>query len=182
MRLGGLMVPSTGRPIASWRLWATRPCFDWDGTLLDSREALLSAWHAASTEALGRRLPRPRRSRSSSRMGSLASGTRRATSSEPSCSRPPFSAITASRAGGWSVRFRASWRCSPASANPARAWRSSRRSRVGATRSTPSASGSRARRRGGLPGGLPRAQAGSAPVLLALGAARHGAGQGGDGG
>ena len=26
--------------------------FDWDGTLLDSREALLSAWHAASTETL----------------------------------------------------------------------------------------------------------------------------------
>ena len=31
--------------------------FDWDGTLLDSREALLSAWHAASAEALGRRFP-----------------------------------------------------------------------------------------------------------------------------
>jgi pyrophosphatase PpaX len=31
--------------------------FDWDGTLLDSREALVSAWHAASAEALGRRFP-----------------------------------------------------------------------------------------------------------------------------
>jgi pyrophosphatase PpaX len=31
--------------------------FDWDGTLLDSREALLGAWHAASHEVTGRRFP-----------------------------------------------------------------------------------------------------------------------------
>jgi pyrophosphatase PpaX len=31
--------------------------FDWDGTLLDSREALLGAWHAATSEVLGRRWP-----------------------------------------------------------------------------------------------------------------------------
>jgi HAD superfamily hydrolase (TIGR01509 family) len=31
--------------------------FDWDGTLLDSRQALLSAWHAASEEVVGRRFP-----------------------------------------------------------------------------------------------------------------------------
>ena len=31
--------------------------FDWDGTLLDSRAALLGAWHAASEEVLGRRYP-----------------------------------------------------------------------------------------------------------------------------
>jgi pyrophosphatase PpaX len=31
--------------------------FDWDGTLLDSREALLRAWHGASEEVLGRRFP-----------------------------------------------------------------------------------------------------------------------------
>lgn len=31
--------------------------FDWDGTLLDSREALLGAWHAATEQVLGRRFP-----------------------------------------------------------------------------------------------------------------------------
>lgn len=31
--------------------------FDWDGTLLDSREALLGAWHAATAEVVGRRFP-----------------------------------------------------------------------------------------------------------------------------
>jgi pyrophosphatase PpaX len=31
--------------------------FDWDGTLLDSRRALLDAWHTATEEALGRRFP-----------------------------------------------------------------------------------------------------------------------------
>src|SRR4051794_8235308 len=31
--------------------------FDWDGTLLDSREALLGAWHAATDEVLARRFP-----------------------------------------------------------------------------------------------------------------------------
>lgn len=31
--------------------------FDWDGTLLDSREALLDAWHGATEEVLGRRFP-----------------------------------------------------------------------------------------------------------------------------
>jgi pyrophosphatase PpaX len=31
--------------------------FDWDGTLLDSREALLRAWHGASENVLGRRFP-----------------------------------------------------------------------------------------------------------------------------
>jgi len=31
--------------------------FDWDGTLLDSREALLGAWHAATDEVVGRRFP-----------------------------------------------------------------------------------------------------------------------------
>jgi len=31
--------------------------FDWDGTLLDSREVLLAAWHAATDEVLGRRFP-----------------------------------------------------------------------------------------------------------------------------
>lgn len=31
--------------------------FDWDGTLLDSREALLAAWHAATADVLGRRFP-----------------------------------------------------------------------------------------------------------------------------
>jgi pyrophosphatase PpaX len=31
--------------------------FDWDGTLLDSRSALLGAWHAATQEVLARRWP-----------------------------------------------------------------------------------------------------------------------------
>jgi len=31
--------------------------FDWDGTLLDSRSALLGAWHAATQAVLGRRWP-----------------------------------------------------------------------------------------------------------------------------
>jgi pyrophosphatase PpaX len=31
--------------------------FDWDGTLLDSREALLRAWHAATERVVGRRYP-----------------------------------------------------------------------------------------------------------------------------
>jgi pyrophosphatase PpaX len=31
--------------------------FDWDGTLLDSREALLRAWHSATERVLGRRFP-----------------------------------------------------------------------------------------------------------------------------
>ncbi len=31
--------------------------FDWDGTLLDSREPLLGAWHASTEELLGRRYP-----------------------------------------------------------------------------------------------------------------------------
>jgi phosphoglycolate phosphatase-like HAD superfamily hydrolase len=31
--------------------------FDWDGTLLDSRSALLGAWHAATQEILARRWP-----------------------------------------------------------------------------------------------------------------------------
>ena len=31
--------------------------FDWDGTLLDSRSALLGAWHATTHEVLGRRRP-----------------------------------------------------------------------------------------------------------------------------
>ena len=31
--------------------------FDWDGTLLDSREALLGAWQAATEEVLGKRFP-----------------------------------------------------------------------------------------------------------------------------
>jgi len=31
--------------------------FDWDGTLLDSREALLGAWHASTEEVVGRRYP-----------------------------------------------------------------------------------------------------------------------------
>lgn len=31
--------------------------FDWDGTLLDSREALLGAWHASTEEVVGRRFP-----------------------------------------------------------------------------------------------------------------------------
>jgi pyrophosphatase PpaX len=31
--------------------------FDWDGTLLDSREVLLAAWHAATDEVIGRRFP-----------------------------------------------------------------------------------------------------------------------------
>ena len=31
--------------------------FDWDGTLLDSRDALLGAWHRATAEVLGRRFP-----------------------------------------------------------------------------------------------------------------------------
>jgi len=31
--------------------------FDWDGTLLDSREALLGAWHSATERVLGRRFP-----------------------------------------------------------------------------------------------------------------------------
>jgi pyrophosphatase PpaX len=31
--------------------------FDWDGTLLDSREVLLRAWHGATTEIVGRAFP-----------------------------------------------------------------------------------------------------------------------------
>jgi pyrophosphatase PpaX len=31
--------------------------FDWDGTLLDSREVLLRAWHTASQQIVGRRFP-----------------------------------------------------------------------------------------------------------------------------
>ena len=31
--------------------------FDWDGTLLDSREALLRAWHSATEAVVGRRFP-----------------------------------------------------------------------------------------------------------------------------
>lgn len=31
--------------------------FDWDGTLLDSREPLLGAWYASTEELLGRRFP-----------------------------------------------------------------------------------------------------------------------------
>lgn len=31
--------------------------FDWDGTLLDSREVLLRAWHTASEAVVGRRFP-----------------------------------------------------------------------------------------------------------------------------
>lgn len=31
--------------------------FDWDGTLLDSREALLGAWHIATPKVVGRRFP-----------------------------------------------------------------------------------------------------------------------------
>ena len=31
--------------------------FDWDGTLLDSREALLGAWHTSTEEVVGRRYP-----------------------------------------------------------------------------------------------------------------------------
>lgn len=31
--------------------------FDWDGTLLDSREALLGAWHASTEAVVGRRFP-----------------------------------------------------------------------------------------------------------------------------
>jgi HAD superfamily hydrolase (TIGR01509 family) len=31
--------------------------FDWDGTLLDSRETLLGAWHAATESVLGKRFP-----------------------------------------------------------------------------------------------------------------------------
>lgn len=31
--------------------------FDWDGTLIDSRETLLAAWHASTTAVLGRRFP-----------------------------------------------------------------------------------------------------------------------------
>lgn len=31
--------------------------FDWDGTLIDSRDALIGAWHLATEEVLGRRWP-----------------------------------------------------------------------------------------------------------------------------
>jgi beta-phosphoglucomutase-like phosphatase (HAD superfamily) len=31
--------------------------FDWDGTLSDSRAALLGAWHASTEQVLGRRYP-----------------------------------------------------------------------------------------------------------------------------
>ncbi len=31
--------------------------FDWDGTLVDSREALLAAWHESTEAVLGRRYP-----------------------------------------------------------------------------------------------------------------------------
>jgi HAD superfamily hydrolase (TIGR01509 family) len=31
--------------------------FDWDGTLLDSREALLAAWHESTVAVIGRRFP-----------------------------------------------------------------------------------------------------------------------------
>jgi phosphoglycolate phosphatase-like HAD superfamily hydrolase len=31
--------------------------FDWDGTLIDSRDALIGAWHAATYAVLDRRFP-----------------------------------------------------------------------------------------------------------------------------
>jgi pyrophosphatase PpaX len=31
--------------------------FDWDGTLIDSRDALLAAWHASTSAVVGRRFP-----------------------------------------------------------------------------------------------------------------------------
>lgn len=36
---------------------AAAALFDWDGTLIDSREALLAAWHASSSAVVGRRFP-----------------------------------------------------------------------------------------------------------------------------
>ncbi|HMJ33959.1 MAG TPA: HAD hydrolase-like protein [Baekduia sp.] len=36
---------------------AAAALFDWDGTLLDSRDAILTAWHASSEARIGRRFP-----------------------------------------------------------------------------------------------------------------------------
>jgi HAD superfamily hydrolase (TIGR01549 family) len=35
----------------------TAVLFDWDGTLIDSRDALLAAWHESTQDVLGRRYP-----------------------------------------------------------------------------------------------------------------------------
>ena len=37
--------------------WTGAALFDWDGTLVDSRQALLAAWHEVTAEVLGRRWP-----------------------------------------------------------------------------------------------------------------------------
>jgi HAD superfamily hydrolase (TIGR01509 family) len=37
--------------------WAGAALFDWDGTLVDSRQALVAAWHDVTEEVLGRRWP-----------------------------------------------------------------------------------------------------------------------------
>jgi pyrophosphatase PpaX len=37
--------------------WAGAALFDWDGTLVDSRQALLAAWHDVTAEVLGRTWP-----------------------------------------------------------------------------------------------------------------------------
>lgn len=39
------------------RRWAGAALFDWDGTLVDSRQALLSTWHAVTEKLLSRRWP-----------------------------------------------------------------------------------------------------------------------------
>jgi HAD superfamily hydrolase (TIGR01509 family) len=37
--------------------WTDAVVFDWDGTLLDSRAALLAAWHESTEDVLGRQFP-----------------------------------------------------------------------------------------------------------------------------
>ncbi|WP_346623722.1 HAD family hydrolase [Blastococcus montanus] len=45
------MTTTGGRP------WAGAVLFDWDGTLVDSRQALLAAWHDVTSRVLGRAWP-----------------------------------------------------------------------------------------------------------------------------
>jgi pyrophosphatase PpaX len=39
------------------RRWAGAALFDWDGTIVDSKQALVAAWHDVTQEHLGRRWP-----------------------------------------------------------------------------------------------------------------------------
>lgn len=39
------------------RWWTAAALFDWDGTLVDSRQAIVAAWHDVTEDVLGRRWP-----------------------------------------------------------------------------------------------------------------------------